>query len=456
MAAFSFSNTISLLKGEGTRAKAMRASVWVILTVVFSNGVRLLSNMILTRLLFPEAFGLMALVQIFITGLQTFSDVGIRISIIQNKRGDDPDFLNTAWTLQIIRGVLLWVAACVLAWPASVIYGQPQLMLLLPVTALSLVLAGMMPTRVATANRHLNLGRLTMVGLTVQLVTVVSTALLAWWWHSVWALAVSALIAAAVNNTLSRHLLPGEPNRLRLERDSVREIIGFGKFVFLSTISTFLITTSDRAILGAYFDVDKIGIYTVGLLIGTLPNLVVSTLSNKVLLPLYRMKPTTENAGNRRKLFRARRIIAMIAVLVSAILAFIGPWLIGLLYDPRYALAGPMVTLFTLSYTAANAVVNSEDVLLANGDSRRYFIHQASVAALQICFTFLGIHYFGLLGAILAPGLAKLVTYPIRAAMTARYGALDLRADMLFMLVGGTLTGFACFLHWPELRQLLP
>ena len=58
----------------------------------------------------------MALIQTFIIGLQMFSDIGIYPSIIQNKRGEEPDFLNTAWTIQIVRGGVLWLADHVLAW----------------------------------------------------------------------------------------------------------------------------------------------------------------------------------------------------------------------------------------------------------------------------------------------------------------------------------------------------
>src|SRR5204863_421086 len=68
---------------------------------------RLGSNLILARLLVPEMFGLMALVNTFMMGLQMFSDVGIGPSIIQNRRGDDPAFLNTAWTIQVMRGMAL-------------------------------------------------------------------------------------------------------------------------------------------------------------------------------------------------------------------------------------------------------------------------------------------------------------------------------------------------------------
>ena len=69
----------------------------------------LASNLILTRLLFPEAFGLMALGSVVLVGLQMFSDAGIGPSIAQSPRGDDPEFLDTAWTAQVLRGVILWL-----------------------------------------------------------------------------------------------------------------------------------------------------------------------------------------------------------------------------------------------------------------------------------------------------------------------------------------------------------
>ena len=65
------------------------------LTVVSFGGdnvLRLASNLILTRILFPEAFGLMALVQVVLASLSMLSDLGIFSAIVQNKRGDD---LNT-------------------------------------------------------------------------------------------------------------------------------------------------------------------------------------------------------------------------------------------------------------------------------------------------------------------------------------------------------------------------
>src|ERR687885_208624 len=108
--------------------QALRGTVWTIAGYGASQVLRLGSNIILTRLLLPEFFGLMNLVNVFIIGLHLFSDVGLGPSVVQNKRGDDPDFLNTAWTIQVGRGIILWICSLILAWPVSQFYNEPQLL----------------------------------------------------------------------------------------------------------------------------------------------------------------------------------------------------------------------------------------------------------------------------------------------------------------------------------------
>ena len=85
------------------KSLALKGSVWTLGGYGIAQLLRLVSNVVLAKLLFPEAFGLMVLVTIFMQGIAMFSDIGIIPSIIQNKRGDDPRFLNTAWTIQVIR-----------------------------------------------------------------------------------------------------------------------------------------------------------------------------------------------------------------------------------------------------------------------------------------------------------------------------------------------------------------
>ena len=107
--------------------KAYQGAAIVISAYGFSQLTRLAGNLILTRLLVPELFGVMALAQVFIIGLNLFSDVGVGPAIIQSKHGTDPVFLNTAWTVQIIRGFIIWLLTFMIAPPPGTLLPRTHL-----------------------------------------------------------------------------------------------------------------------------------------------------------------------------------------------------------------------------------------------------------------------------------------------------------------------------------------
>lgn len=446
---------ISLLTAEGFKARVLRGSALTVIQFGGSNFLRLAGNLILTRLLFPEIFGMMALVQVFIGGLQMFSDLGIRVSIIQNKRGDDPDFLNTAWTLQIIRGVILWLAGCALAVPAANLYGEPLLALLLPVASLNALMLGFSTTKMATANRHLVLGRLTTIALGSQAVGVIVMIILSILFQSAWALVFGGLVSTALKVILQHIALSGIRNRLHWETAAFRDLIGFGKYIFLSTVAGFLINQSDRAVLGAYIPLAALGVYNVGYFLGVVPFLLNKAVSNKVIFPVYRMRPTAESAANRAQVFRTRRLLVAGTLVLSMMLAFGGIGLVDFLYDSRYEQAGPIVVLFSLTMVPQLVLESYSSVLLAGGDSRRFFFLLALTAFFQIVFLFVGISWFGMFGAAFAPGLAILVTYPLRIAYIRRYKAWDPKSDAFFLSIGFLVNGFACWLYWDAIVTLI-
>ena len=112
---------------QALEKKALSGLIWAALEYGFGMGLRVVSSSILTRLLLPAYFGELMLVTTVIIGLNLLSDIGLAPSVIQSKRGDDPVFLNTAWTVQVLRGVALWIIALALSWPVAVFYRDPNL-----------------------------------------------------------------------------------------------------------------------------------------------------------------------------------------------------------------------------------------------------------------------------------------------------------------------------------------
>ena len=93
------------------RQRILRAGTWTFVGYGVSQAIRLGGNLVMTRLLVPEMFGVMAIASIVLAMLMMLSDIGLTHNIVQSRRGEDPVFLNTAWAVQIIRGGLLWAAA---------------------------------------------------------------------------------------------------------------------------------------------------------------------------------------------------------------------------------------------------------------------------------------------------------------------------------------------------------
>src|SRR5690606_38874266 len=194
----------------------------------------LLSNLMLTRLLFPGAFGALALVLVVLVGVQMSSHVRIGAAISRSARVDDPAFLNTAGTLNVFRGAALWGMTCLVAWPAAWFYEVPELALMVPVAGLTLLIGGFNPTRIDTANRHLLLVRVTLLDLAAQIGGILVMVGFAWFTGSSWALVVGAVAQVLLKLFLTSGFLPGPANRFRWEKDAARELVHFGKWILAS------------------------------------------------------------------------------------------------------------------------------------------------------------------------------------------------------------------------------
>lgn len=443
------------LTGEGLAARARRGAIFIVLKFGGANLVRLLSNLVLTRLLFPEVFGLMALMQVFMSGLKMFSDVGVKASIIQHKRGDDPVFIRTAWTVQVLRGIVLAIIVVLASPYVADFYEEPLLAQLMPVAALGMIIDGLMPARVLTASRHLVLGRLMAIQFGSQIAIVLITIFLAWMLQSVWALVIGNLIGGVLRNLLLRRFLTGISDGFALDRAALRDLIGFGSFILLSTAAAFVTNSGDRAILGKFVALDMLGIYTVAFTLAAVPMELLRGLGNKIVFPLYSRRPPHESSENRRKLFRSRFLLTGAAFSASAVMIIFGDPLIQFLYDPRYYLGGGMLVLIAIGFLPLLIVGSYDTILLSNNRSDTHAVLVISRGALRLVALLVGILNFGVVGAALAPAVATLFHYPIMVGLTKRYRAWDPVHDAVFFALALGLTALGWWLH-PEAILAVP
>ncbi|NBB97487.1 MAG: oligosaccharide flippase family protein [Alphaproteobacteria bacterium] len=436
--------------------RVMRGAAFTSGGFVLSQGMRFASNLVLARLLFPEAFGLMALMTMVLTGLTMLSDTGVPQSIMQNKRGDDPDFLNTAWTLNLMRGVLLWLVACALAWPAAWLYEASELLWILPLGGLSLVMLGAAPTRVFSAQRHLQLGRIMGIELGSQLLGILAMVALAWMYQTYWALVAGVLVTGLAKLVMEWTLLSGPRNSLRWEKAAGGELLRFGGWIMLSSAFGFVLLQGDRAILGVFLTVEKLGIYNIAYFLAFFPVLMAHTMMSKLLIPSYREMFAGQNGEHDRKIRRMRMGLTGTVMALLTIMVLIGPALIDLLYDDRYAEAGPIIVMISCGQMLSLIMLTYDQSALARGDSRRFFWIVAFRATVQTGCFLAGAALAGLPGALAGQAVAAVLVYPAVAALATQTGVRDKRHDALFSALALLPIAGGLTLHWDKIAPLLP
>ncbi|MEL7130982.1 MAG: oligosaccharide flippase family protein [Pseudomonadota bacterium] len=441
------------LKGDGYQARAIRGTGMTVLNAGGQNILRLASNLILTRLLFPEAFGMMALVQLVIAGASMFSDLGFRGAVVQDPRGNKPEFLNTVWTLQIIRGVLLMGAMILAAAPLAAFWEVPQLEGLLMVAAFTPLIQGFNSTRMLTADRELQLERTTMITLGSQVITIIATAALAWWLQSVWALVLGGLVGTICIAITSHALLRGNRDRLFFERRSAESLVRYGAFIFIASIAGFFAQYGDRVLLGKFVSLEILALYYIAMMLASVPKQLATMIGGKVLFPLYARRPPAESAQNRHKINKARRLVVNPLLLTAGLFAVIGDDVVRLLYDERYESAGPYLVLISLSLMPQIITQNYYQLPLAAGHSGRFAACQVALALVRFGLMLLMVPTMGALGAIIAVPLSFLIMYPAMVYMILPYKGWDPLQDTGAFAFA---VAIALFVVWFKSETLAP
>jgi O-antigen/teichoic acid export membrane protein len=436
---------MSSVNSRTLKQRVLHAGSWTLTGYGINQALRLGGNLILTRLLFPEAFGLMAIVQIVIHGVIMLTDMGIGPSIVQKARGNDPDFLNTAWTIQIIRGILAWVWICAMALPIARFYGEPLLASMLPVVGLAAIIRGFNSTNLFTAQRNLEAARVTQIDIGTYALGLLGTVYLAWLQQSVWALVWGGLISACLKLVASHVMLHGIRNKFAWDRDAVAHLVGFGRWILLSSALTFLSTEGSRLLMGALLDMRQLALFTLAITMDQLFWKAMQDVANRALFPAYSEAYRANPGDLAAKLHKARLTLILPGWGVAVLFVFFGAALMRLLYDARYHDSGYMLELLATGSLVACIWGSNTGVLLAIGKVATHTLLTAIHIVLQFGGMFIGHHYGEGIGMVIGLAAANWIMYPVSAFAMYRNGLWQARLDMTFIAASVLIVALA----WP-------
>lgn len=398
-----------------------------------SQILRLGGNLILTRLLFPEAFGLMAIVQSVAVGLIMLSDIGIATSIIHNKRGTEAVFVNTAWTMRLIQSVMIWLLLCLLSPFFASFYGQPLLASLMPVVGFGSVLGGLVSTKMALANRSLALKKLVLIEVGSQVIGLLVMILWAWIDHSIWSLVWGGLIGASVKTVASHLLLEGTHNRFAWDRDSVRELFGFGQWMLVSSILTFFSGEGNKLLLGAFLGVKVLAFFTLASAMSSMFWQIAQQVNSKVLFPAYAEVVRERPERLREVAARSRLLLIVPGWLIALFFVLWGDHFMWLLYDQRYADSGNMLRMLAMGALMWSIGGSYNGLLWAKGMVKLSTVILVAEVAIQWLGMMVGYHFLGERGVILSVAAVAWLLYPVQALIYLKIGLWEPKIDLPFI-----------------------
>lgn len=433
---------------EGLKVRVLRASGWSLLGQFGSQAIRFGGSLIMTRLLVPELFGVMSLAMMFIVALNMFSDLGLGQIVVRHRSGDDKDFLNTVWTTQVLRGFVIAAAGVVIALsllalrsagvlPPESAYAHKDLPTALFIISLASIVGGLESTKTLVALRTLSLRQIAMMEFASQVVGLGVTVAWALVSPTIFAVTGGALASVLTRTVLSHTIFDGVWNRLHWSKEQFKEILGFGRWVFFSSILGFLISNGDRMLLGAFLDAKRFGIYSVAALIVGAVSELCSKLITSVVYPALNETYRKEPDRLKSTYYRLRTPVEAVCCIAAGIMIVAGPPLIAFLYDKRYVEAGLAVQIMSIPMIFIG-LNSSENLYMVIGKPWLVTILTGvRLVALYATVPYLAYHY-GLVGGAAGVVISHLVKVPAMYYMKLKNGFFSLKNELLLIPFVGT------------------
>lgn len=329
--------TDSSTTSRKSRNRQIRRGVtWNALNLIVTRGLSIVSRLVLARFLVPEQFGLVALLVIAIGLANVVVDLGLKRALIQRPR--DAQTLvrfDSAFWLHAGFGLAITVVFIAIIAPLlSKFFGAPQLLELALVMSWSIVFHSISIVPLVRLTRRLRFRPIVIAEILSVLLSAIVAVVLAMLEAGVWSLAAQQLVFFAANSTLIFAMARWRP-RWRFSRAALMDILSFSAYTLVTKTIQYLRARSDMLIVGYMLGTPILGLYTMAYLATEVLRSAVSSVVNKIILPV--LSRVQDDAVETARIFsKATRYLALLILPVSLALSLHADWLVELVFTEQW------------------------------------------------------------------------------------------------------------------------
>ncbi len=389
-------------------ARVVKGGTWVFAGKIAGRGLTMVKILVLARLLAPEDFGLFGIAMLAMATIGTFTKTGFDAALVQ-RRDDARAHLDTAWTVQIIRGLvlafLLFAAAPLVGW----FFEEPRAISLLRVLCLSKVVGAFKNIGIIYWRKEIEFHKQVIYSFATSFVTTAIGITLAFALRNVWALVWASLGGSITEIVLSYAMHPYRP-RINWNTEQARELFGFGRWVLGSSVLIFFITHGDDAFLAKVLGVTALGIYQLAYRISNLAATEITHTLSSVLFPAY-SKLQEDQPRFRNVYLRALATTLLFSAPMAAGTAAAAPLVVPVLLGPQWAASIVPIQILAAYGFCRSWAATVGPVFYASGQPKE----QTRVAVIQLVV--LAILIWPLTAAFRVPGTCLAVTMSMMTAL---------------------------------------
>ena len=321
--------------------------MWRFAERVGAQGVKLLIEIILARILLPDDYGLIALVTVFITVLNVFVDSGLGSALIQKKDADELDFSSVFW-FNIVWCIVLYFILFLVSPVISGYYGRPELTAVLRVLGLQVIISGVKNVEQAYVSKTMQFKRFFFATLGGTIGAAVIGIYMAYRGYGVWALVAQHLFNTLVDTIILWITVKWRP-KFMFSWKRFKRLFTFGWKLLLSALIDTVYTEIRQLVIGKYYSSADLAYYNRG---RQFPHLFVNNVNSSidsVLLPTF----SKEQDNQEKVKAMVRKSITMSTYIMAPLLmglAFVGEPFVRLVLTEKWLPSVPFMRIFCISF----------------------------------------------------------------------------------------------------------
>ena len=267
----------------------MSAGFWAAALRVTVRLLLFVRTLILARLLAPDDFGLMGIAVISILFIESITDSGVEAALVQKKE-EIEEYLDTAWTMQIIRSILTAALLVVFAPTIGSFFGSAEAETILRVLSLTVALKGFANIGVVRFTKHLRFDKTFILEMASRGLEFVVSVSLAFALRNVWALVIGAMVGM-IARLVTSYIIDDYRPRVRWVWDQVKELFNFGKWILVTNVAMFGVSNIDDILVGRFLGVTQLGFYRMAYNLSQAVAAEIMVVTSQVALPHIRETP---------------------------------------------------------------------------------------------------------------------------------------------------------------------